>query len=77
MIVFKLDGWTLENAIIGDGSYPHMVVKHACSPHMDGRELLTPSVHVYLDGDKHCWRCAEAVPEGITALYVLHEWDKP
>ncbi|KKL23677.1 hypothetical protein LCGC14_2423020, partial [marine sediment metagenome] len=74
---FELDGWTLEHALSeADHELQHLSVKHACPPHMDGRELIVPKVHVYLDGDTYCWRCTMPIPEGIVALYVLHEWDK-
>ena len=76
MVVFKLDGWTLEQAG-PNGTYNYLLMKHTCKPHIDGRELAVPKVYVYPEGASHCCRCAIPIPEGIIALYYLHGWDKP
>lgn len=75
MIVFELNRWTLEKGTTPTLSN-HMVVRHACEHHKSGRALSVPKVYVYPDSATNCWRCTVPIPEGIIALYLLHEWDK-
>ena len=83
MVVFNLNGWTIEKDIDAPYNFgishikPLMWVRHACSPHIDGRELAVTKVFVYPESSQACWRCTTPIPEGITALYLLHEWDTP
>ncbi len=75
MVVFKLDNWTLEKNGILREDLLGLVLKHTCPRFLDS-SMAVPRVHVYPDSDQHCWRCTAPIPEGIIALYVLHEWDK-
>ena len=69
-VVFELDGWTLERR---DN---HMITRHTCAQRSIWSEQAVRKVFVYVEADQNCWRCSEPIPEGIQAVYRLHEWDR-
>ena len=76
-VIFSLNGWTLENALSqADPDLQHLTMRHACKPFEEGLPLFITKVFVYPESAQACWRCKVPIPEGIIALYVLHEWDK-
>ena len=71
-VLFELNNWTIENSI------DHLVVRHACAHPPGGNVPMRAvcKVFVYPGEAQACWRCREPIPEGITSLYLMHEWDR-
>ena len=67
------DGWKLwawsykddvnRDIMTGDESF----LTHACPQKEQVKE-----VYIFPDTHKACWRCAVPVPDGIRALWILH-----
>ena len=67
--VFELDNWTLYRHPDG------VSLKHKCQKHMGKRKMIVAAVFVYPSDSQACWRCTEAIPEGIVALSAMYNWD--
>ena len=60
---WSIYGWGEETVNINNESF----LVHACPGHKEVRE-----VYIFLDTHKNCWRCQEPVPDGMRALWILH-----
>jgi hypothetical protein len=67
--VFEMNHWILYRHADG------VSLKHRCQHHMGRRKMNIAEVFVYPYENQACWRCTEAIPEGIAALSLLYNWD--
>lgn len=67
------DGWYMyawsdkdamqRDMLTGDESF----LTHKC-PHKE----WVSEVYIFPDTHKNCWRCTEPVPDGLRALWIMH-----